>query len=188
MGKKTAAKSRASSRGSGASGSGHSDASPANSTSSSSPKCLVGSWQLTGVPEAWDNDSIIRERIRDKYHLLTRTALNGEAENGHVEGTTDNLVLNEVVLLPICQLMKENNLTLPNIDNLCFAISKFYAVTKTEKSLEHAYHQSWAVRRLLVHLKSFTYRDFPPQDNNGWKIMCVFVLYISLFFKIKWAF
>ena len=159
--KATAAKSK--SRGSGASGSGESGASSASSSSpTSTPK--VGHYDLSVLPVSWDNHPTIRERIRESLNLSLRYEPSGKHSAGYVEGTKESVKLNACVLEPVCVLMSENNCTLPNIDRLIQAIDHYFQISKVSRTLEHCYQESWAIRRMIGKLKTYTYREFPPKD------------------------
>lgn len=126
---------------------------------------LVGRYELTGLSSSWDNDPLIRERIRENRNLCLNLGQDGEPASEHVDASTDTIKLNNIVLLPLCSLMRENELMLPCIDNLIQSVDEFFQITKRHKSMEHSYHEAWAIRRLLVKLKRFLYRDHPPQDS-----------------------
>ena len=159
----TAAKSKASNT-SVASSSGHSDQGDSPSSLQQSPRVVVGTWLMPAVPAQWDNTSSIRDRLRDKFDLLVRVGAGGESENGHVEVSKENVILNFDALLPVCRMMGQHELTLPSIDNLIFAITEFYRISKAYRNGDHFYHTAWAFRRLLVYVKHNLYRDVPPQD------------------------
>lgn len=154
--KKTAAKSKAASSGEG----GSRTASP-----SSSPRSVVGTYELTGLHTTWDNNPTIRERARSNQNLmLAVNPATGETGCWHVDGTKDTVVLNECVLLPLAELMGKHELKLPSIDNLIESVNQFFKVTKMARNLEHCYQEAWAIRRCLGKLKSFAYKEHPPQD------------------------
>lgn len=149
-----------------ASSSGHSDSRNSSpcSASSRSPKNVIGRYSLDTVPSSWDNDPTVRERMRSELPLVVCVDEKGQPGEGFVEATKHAIKMNSSALLPLCQLMKENHLMLPSIDNLIQTLDKFYQMVKLSRSLEFCYQEAWALRRLLVKLKHFLYRDFPPQD------------------------
>ena len=150
-----------------ASGSGSGSAASSRCTSptgsSSSSKEIVGTYELSSLPAAWDNSQEIRNRIREGLNLVVRMSLEEKPENGYVEGSTKNMQLNSEALLPVCHLMEQNSLKLPAIDNLIQAIDTFYRTAKMYKSLEQAYQEAWGIRRMIQKLKSYLYRTHPPQ-------------------------
>jgi len=124
----------------------------------------VGALDLSGLPTAWDNEPAIRERVRDNNNLCLTYDHDCKVGNGYVDATIENVKLNQAVLLPICKIMKENNLQLPILDHLIEAIDKFFQVAKLPRNPEHCYQEAWSIRRLLNKLKRSTYRVAPPQD------------------------
>jgi len=137
-----------------------------SSPASSSPKNVVGSFDMGSTPEQWDNAIKIRDRIRCNQNLLMRcNHETGEEEMGYVEATTDNCRLNDAVLLPVLQLMSENGLQLPPIQGLIAGIETFYQLSKVVRSPDQVYQEAWAIRRLIGKTKKFTYRSFAPQDH-----------------------
>lgn len=108
----------------------------------------------------------IRDRIRSNLDLVNRLDEEGKpCRGGHIESTSDNLKLNEPVLIPICHLMEKNELKPPALDRIIQQIGAFYTLAKLWVGYESYYHQAWAVRRLLGKLKTYTYRDLPPEDR-----------------------
>lgn len=108
----------------------------------------------------------IRDRIRSNLDLVNRLDEEGKpCRGGHIESTSDNLKLNEPVLIPICHLMEKNELKPPALDRIIQQIGAFYTLAKLWGGYESYYHQAWAVRRLLGKLKTYTYRDLPPEDR-----------------------
>ena len=146
------------------SGSGSSPPSRASSPTSS-PKGLVGNYSLDGVATTWDDTPGIRGRIRDSQHLLMHMCPEKGPVCQYVEGSKENVVLNSEVLRPVVLRMRDHNLLLPSIDNLIMACQEFFKLTKSSKSLEHCYQEAWAMRRLIGKLKSFVYKENPPQER-----------------------
>ena len=143
-------------------GSSNRGSSPASST----PKNVVGSFDMGSIPEQWDNAIKIRDRIRCNQNLLMRcNHETGEEEIGYVEATTDNCRLNDAVLLPVLRLMSEHSLQLPPIQGLIAGIETFYQLSKVMRSPDQVYQEAWAIRRLIGKAKKFTYRSFAPQDH-----------------------
>ena len=131
----------------------------------SSPKSVVGSFDLKDVPIQWDNDPAIRERIRNGDNLCL--AWDGDAGkylSKYVDPTMENLKVNAPVLKPLVILMAENQNMLPSISNLIDAVDELFKLAKLIRSSEHHYQEAWAIRRMIGKLKRFTYRSTPPQD------------------------
>ena len=163
MGKATAAKSKASAATSSAPTSA---ASSRHASPTPSPKSVVGTYSLDGVPVAWDNSPEIRDRIRAEYDIVLNWSKDQEkGVKEYVDGTKQNIILNYHVVKPLILLMKENDLSLPSVDRLIEAVDHFYKLLKLPRSGEFCYQQAWAVRRLCSKLKSCIYRPQPPQDS-----------------------
>lgn len=82
-----------------------------------------------------------------------------------MEGTKDNIEHNYFVVKPLARLMGDNHLTLPAVDRLIEAVTRFYDIVKMPKNGDFYYQQGWALRRLCTKLKSCIYRDQAPQDD-----------------------
>ena len=173
MVRSTAAKSKASKSSGGSSSSGSKPMEDSSQRSpSASPKVVVGSYDCSGLPKKWDDDAVIRERIRSNFNLVVRIDHEFKPANGYVESTTDNVKLNAPIMGPVCDLMKDNDLKPPALDVLIEQINLFYVIAKVWGGYESYYQQAWAIRRLLGKLKTYTYREFPPEDMVflGWPI------------------
>ena len=147
------------------------------SSSNSSPGCStpsahgeyrerVGNYDLKNLAKTWDNLEKIREQIRDGHNLVRvwEPTTNQLQDQDQVDGNVSNLKANTTVVEPLAVLMKANDLLMPNIDNLIQTVDCFYRNCRHARSLEHSYQMAWGLRRLLVKLKSFCYKDGPPQD------------------------
>ena len=135
------------------------------SSPSSSPKSVVGDFDVQCLPTLWDNESQIRLRLRKGENLLMRVNHStGISEAGFVEASAENCILNCAVLKPILNLMKSNGLRLPAIPMLIPAIEKFYLLCKVHRGSDQIYREAWGIRRLIGRMKKFVYRSFPPQD------------------------
>ena len=168
--KATAAKSKpldgSGSASSGCGGSASTSRAPSPSTSSCS-KSIVGTYALDGVAIDWDNEHVIRERIRNNQNLLRAIdPVTKSVSDCYVDGTKENVIINLEVLLPLASLMGSNGLSLPSIENLIFTCEQFFKVAKVSRNADHAYQQAWGLRRLLGKLKSFCYREAAPQDRG----------------------
>lgn len=136
------------------------------SSPGASPKSVVENYELEGIPIAWDNESVIRERIRENMNLcLSFNHETGKPDCGHVDASFDNLRLNAPVLKPLVALMKVHDLQLPSIDKLIAAVDEFFQVAKLSRSTPMCYQEAWAIRRMIVKLKKYIYRNQPPQDQ-----------------------
>ena len=144
---------------------GGSRASSPGAGSTKSPKARVGTYELEGIPLAWDNEPTIRERVREKKNLcLSHDFETGRSESDFVGATAHNLKLNAPVLKPLVVMMKAHGLQLPAIDRLIAAVQEFFDMTKLVRTHEQCYQESWAIRRMIGKLKRYTYRSTPPQD------------------------
>lgn len=182
----TAAKSRAragdrasSSGGSGSRGASRGssverDPSPHGSSQESTPssRALVGNYDLAGLPAEWDQSADIRERMRNDLNLTVAYNSHGKESNEYVTATTDHVKLNACVLRPLAELMAANNLLLPAIDRLIFAIEEYYNMAKRSISHEKAYHEAWSIRRLIGKMKRNVYRQSPPEDPTYFDQRC----------------
>ena len=117
------------------------------------------------LPTCWDNSPTIRERVRDGMNLLV-CLIDGKLVNGDVSSARENLGPNQAVLSPVAVLMRKNSLQLPSIDRLIEAIFCFFATARQARSREHCYKESWAIRRLIGRLKTYAYKEHPPQDHG----------------------
>ena len=127
-------------------------------------KGLVGNYDLSYLPGAWDQSPDIRERMRSDKNLVVAYDSEGNVSNDFVPATGQHVKLNACVLRPIAQKMCENELLLPAIDRLILAIEEYYVLAKRYISHEKAYHEAWAIRRLIGKLKRNVYRKVPPED------------------------
>ena len=129
------------------------------------PKSVLGTFDLEGIPVAWENDPTIRERIRENKNLcLVLDHDKGSSGNGYVDATCDNLKLNASVLKPVLMIMKDHQLQLLSIEKLITAVNTFFQLTKLSRTPEQAYQEAWAIRRMIGRVKKFLYRTLPPQE------------------------
>lgn len=148
---------------SGSSGSG----SPRSPVDSTSPPMRVGKYDLGNLCKLWDDDPKIRARVRDKHHLIQHyDEINEVATDADVDKTLPNCVLNDTALIPVLDLMRQNDLKLPALDRLIQSVDWFYQTSKASMSLEHCYKQAWAIRDLIQVLKHLLNRDSPPTDSQ----------------------
>lgn len=166
--RRTAAKSKPSRASS--SGSGHSPTT--GSSSEFSPRnALVGHYSLDDLPVLWDNNPIIRDRLRHQdpdsktvLPLVVGLDAAGAEAAVYVEATLEVLKANEYVMMPVFHHMSKNMLMLPHIDRMIQAVDSFYKISKQPRGGDHCYQQAWAIRRLIGYTKHQCYREFPPQD------------------------
>ena len=151
-----------------------SNGSPRSVASTSSPTSRmdrVGNYDLSHLAKIWDDTEVIRNQVREKHHLLMNMNLQtGTLDDSYVDGHLENVKLNSAALMPLLELMRRNDLLMPNIDRLIQSIDNFYSIAKRSKSLEHSYQMAWAFRRLLVKTKGLCYKDSPPQDREFWTL------------------
>lgn len=132
-----------------------------------SPRSVVGTYGLETIPIQWDNDAEVRERIRSGKNLcLSFSAETGKGESGYVQGTAEDLKVNACVIKPLAFLMGSNDLLLPPVEKLIAAVEEFYQIAKLSRTVQQAYQEAWAMRRMIQKLKRYTYRPLPPQDRN----------------------
>lgn len=159
--KSTASKSRAKPSSLKASSSGVSRSSSMSPTT----RERVGKYELGGLVHAWDDDQLIRGRLREGLALfLDFDKESAKSVERTVDINTQNIKCNLPVLLPITKLMQENNMLMPNIDRLIQVVDQVYTISKNPRSLEHCYQMAWVCRRLLVCGKAYCYRPAPPEE------------------------
>lgn len=138
-----------------------------------SPRGVVGSYDLETLPASWDNSPEIRERMRNGQNLvLALDHREGKLVSEYVDPTVDNLKANVEVLRPIMTVMKQNDLQLPSIEKLIGAVDGLFSLAKISRSDDHFYQEAWAIRRLISKLKRFTYRPTRPQEIKVKTCMC----------------
>ena len=119
---------------------------------------------LDSLPSEWDQSQEIRERMRNDMNLTIAFDAQGKESNEYVTATKEHVKLNACVLRPLAVLMAANDLLLPSIDKLIFAIEEYYVMAKRSILHEKAYHEAWSIRRLIGKLKRSVYRQCPPED------------------------
>lgn len=133
----------------------------------SSPPLRVGKYDLGNLSKLWDADPTIRAQVREKHHLIRHyDEINEVATDADVDKTFPNCSLNKAALIPVLDLMRDNDMKLPALDRLIQSIDWFYQTSKVSMSLEHCYKQAWAIRDLIQVLKHLLYRDSPPTDSQ----------------------
>ena len=135
------------------------------STPSNHAKERVGKYDLGGLSRSWDDSQDCRERLRAGHNLLQNfDSTNQVNVDGDVDKTLENCMINSFVLLPVMDLLRQNQLMLPALDRLIQCIDAFYRTSKVTRTLEHCYNQAWAIRDLINVLKGLLYRESPPTD------------------------
>ena len=163
--RRSAAKSKAGKGDKGSSKASSSGCSSPRSTTSSPER--VGKYDLSHLPRAWDNNDAVRDRLRDDKALLLHVdELSEDPIEAHVDGVVADVKCNKHALVPLAEVMATNQLLMPNICRLIEAVEQVYKLAKKPRSFEHSYQMAWAFRRLLVCLKSFCYRDNPPEESQ----------------------
>lgn len=178
MGRPSAAKSKSmkGKKSDGKSASSSGSATPRTPTSSPSRSERVGVYDMSSLPLSWDNDEVIRSRLREgKPLLLHYDQRTGEGVAAHVDGTVADVKANIAALAPLACIMANHGLLMPNIDRLIQAVDSGYKVAKQQRSLEECYQTAWAFRRLLVTAKGFCYRECPPDDPQPIYIVAFYV-------------
>ena len=173
MGKMRAAKSRARAKADGSSGSSKASGSGCTSACATpdpiaSPRVeRVGTYDLLNLAKTWDDDEDVRSRIRDQEAILLSydEEIKKPVER-YVEATLETIRVNRATLAPVCKLLANNDLLMPNIDRLIQTVDQAYRIGKHPRSYEHSYQMSWAFRRLLVKVKSFCYKPSPPEEPH----------------------
>ena len=111
-----------------------------------------------GLALAWDNDSQIRQRLRDGYNLLVHYDPKLRVQtNNDVQATLPNVKANHKVLAPVCKLFQHHGL--PNIDRLEYDVKKLSTCYPKPMSSELASKQGWAIRQLIACLKGTVRKD-----------------------------
>lgn len=122
---------------------------------------------MDSLCEAWDNNPLVRERLRDRHHLMRHLdPATGEETNGYVEKSVDNMKLNHFILSLVFKLMAAHDLALPNIDKILEQITKLYAKSQVTfpKHADRVYQDGWAVRRFCSLIKKQAHRPTWPKD------------------------
>lgn len=134
----------------------------------------VGGYSLDGLATCWDNDFLVRRRLRSGLNLVCKYDPNtGGPVTGHVEKSQDNCRLNNFILSPILCMMFENDLKLPAIDAVQIHVADIYQLNQVTVMEVQIYQDSWAIRRLLHYMKSMLYRPSFPKDITQNFCMCV---------------
>lgn len=147
------------------------------------------SFSLDGLAVAWDNDPLIRERLRsDGGHLLkTYDAKLKQAVDGQIEIKVENLRVNACILSPLFKMMSQNEGASPCVEKLQLQVADLFNRAKVvyTKHGDRVYQDSWAIKRLCTLGKSQQFRGSPPKENIKTKnvllyITCVFIyIYIA---------
>ena len=132
-----------------------------------------------GLHEDWERDYIIRQRMKDKQHLVASdpdTYDPKDPRNEYVEKTMGNLRYNVEVLIPALERWAANDpAQVPQVDCLFAEIQTFYRNWNREYvGAGYIHLDAWALRRLMTLLKSLTTKASVPKEAL---LECVFVLF-----------
>ena len=126
----------------------------------------VGSYDLLNLVKIWDDNEMVRDRVRENHNLCQTVHVEGDKEmirDAYVEGNVSNVKANVHVLEPVIEIMGHNERLLPNLDNLIQCIDAFYRKAKKARTLEHCYQMAWSIRRMIQVVKGACYRETPPE-------------------------
>ena len=125
----------------------------------------VGGYSLDGLATCWDNDFLVRQRLRCGYNLVCKyDPSTGAPVSGHVEKSQDNCKINNFILSPVLCMMFQNDFKLPAIDQVQIHVGDIYQLNQVTVTEVQIYQDSWAIRRLLHYMKSMLYRPSFPKD------------------------
>ena len=115
----------------------------------------VGNYDLAGLSMKWDNIPHVRQRLRNKFNLLTNFDRKMKKESNHaVERTIPNVKANSHVLAPVCAMIAKNAGLLPHVDRLAYEVKLTYQCYTIPSQSDHCQNQAWAIRHLISVLKS----------------------------------
>lgn len=145
---------------------------------SPSPTERAVHYSLEGLHLDWDNDSVVRRRVRWGNHVIRHFDPQTSTEtNQYVEKTLVNVRLNKQVLKPLCVRMRSHELALPIIDAVIEEFRNLYCFSKVTVSYDTLYQEAWACRRLLALAKNtLLHRKYISEDR---------VLYVKGYFFHK---
>ena len=134
----------------------------------------VGGYCLNGLASCWDQDFLVRQRLRSGLNLVCKyDPSTGAPITGNVEKSADNCKINNFILSPILCMMFENDFKLPAIDEVQTHVADIYQLNQCTVTEVQIYQDSWAIRRLLHYMKSMVYRPTFPKDVKGHFCICV---------------
>lgn len=140
------------------------------------------SFSLDGLAVAWDNDPLIRERLRsDGGHLLkTYDAKLKQAVDGQIEIKVENLRVNACILSPLFKMMSQNERASPCVEKLQLQVADLFNRAKVvyTKHGDRVYQDSWAIKRLCTLGKSQQFHGSPPKENIKTKNVLLYITYI----------
>lgn len=133
-----------------------------------------------GLALKWDNNLVIRQRMREGFNLLVNfDAKLKVVTNSIVEKTQANVRVNSVVLQPVCQLIYATGLL--NIEDLEHEVKQLYSMNTVLVSPKTIIEQAWAIRYLVQVLKGSVkaFKDDKerirrcPKDSRttGWNML-----------------
>ena len=134
----------------------------------------VGGYCLNGLASCWDQDFLVRQRLRSGLNLVCKyDPSTGASITGTVEKSADNCKINNFILSPILCMMFQNDFKLPAIDEVQTHVADIYQLNQCTVTEVQIYQDSWAIRRLLHYMKSMLYRPTFPKDVKGHFCICV---------------
>lgn len=112
-----------------------------------------GSGSGKGLALKWDNNEIIRQRMRQGFNLLVHHDDKlKKFTNAKVEKTMKNVKANTHVISPVCRMMNASGLT--NIYDLEHEVKQIFAMCNIVVAKATIISQAWSVRYLIQVLKS----------------------------------
>lgn len=144
------------------------------------------SFSLDGLAIAWDNDPLIRERLRSDGGQLLKTydAKLKQAVDGQIEIKVENLRVNACILSPLFKMMSQNERASPCVEKLQQQVADLFNRAKVvyTKHGDRIYQDSWAIKRLCTLGKSQQFRGSPPKENIKTKNVSLYNMYMIEFF------
>ena len=127
-------------------------------------KAMVGEYSLVGLALKWDNDSEIRQRMRDGFNFLCHFDPKLKKLTNHKpEKNVKDAQANARVLLPVCNLIRTHKL-LPEVERLADEVRTIHSIFHMPISTADARKCAWSIRHFISVIKS-TIRT----DKNGKK-------------------
>ena len=127
-------------------------------------------WSLDGLAVAWDNDPLVRDRLRsDGCRLLKNfDAKLKQAVDAPIEIKVENLRVNACVLSPLFKMMSQHERSSPCVEKLQLQVADLFNRAKVvyTKHGDRVYQDTWAIKRLCTLGKSQQFRGCPPKEIN----------------------
>ena len=148
------------------------EGSPVSSSNERTEKS--GKYSLDGLAVSWDDEPLIRNRMRNNENLMRHwDSKKGEETNDDVTRNVANLKLNYKVLAPLLVKMASNGHLLPAIDRIMEEVGKLLVRCKVPHDGERIYREGWAIKKLLSLAKAQMWKDRTPKDFGIWVFMFV---------------